>query len=143
MERFLDYYNSTGEIIENNKTNKLLYDVIFIGLTTDRETLYKRINKRVDTMVENGLIQESKKVYDSQVRTKAIMTPIGYKELFSYFENKRDLNVCLDEIKQNSRRYAKRQYTWFNNQMHVNWFSVDFDDFNKTIEEVEKFIRKN
>jgi len=142
LERFLDYYNSTGEIIENNKTDKLLYDVIFIGLTTDRKTLYERINKRVDIMVKNGLIEESRKVYNSNIRTKAIMTPIGYKELFPYFENKKTLNECLDEIKQNSRKYAKRQYTWFNNQMNVNWFDVDFDNFNKTIEEVYEFIRQ-
>lgn len=143
LERFLDYYNSTGEIIENNKTNKLLYDVIFIGLTTDRETLYKRINKRVDIMFENGLINEAKKIYNSGIRTKAIMTPIGYKELFPYFKNEKSLDECLDEIKQNSRRYAKRQYTWFNNQMDVNWFNVDFDNFNKTIEEIENFIKEN
>lgn len=143
LERFLDYYNSTGEIIENNKTDKLLYDVIFIGLTTDRETLYERINKRVEVMTRNGLLDEARNVYNSNVRTKAIMTPIGYKELFPYFENKRDLEDCLNEIKQNSRRYAKRQYTWFNNQMNVNWFNVDFKDFNKTIEEIENFIKEN
>ena len=142
LERFLDYYDSTGEIIENNKTDKLLYDVIFIGLTTDRETLYQRINKRVDAMVKNGLVDEARIVYNLNIKTKAIMTPIGYKELFPYFENKKDLNECLDEIKQNSRRYAKRQYTWFNNQMNINWFNVNFDDFNKTIEEIENFIKE-
>ena len=94
-------------------------------------------------MVESGLIDEARNIYNSNVRTKAIMTPIGYKELFLYFENERDLESCLDEIKQNSRRYAKRQYTWFNNQMNVKWFNVNFDDFNKTIEEIENFIKEN
>ena len=140
LERFLDYYENTGEIIENNKTDKLLYNTIFIGLTTDRETLYERINKRVDVMVSNGLLKEAKQIYDSNIRTKAIMTPIGYKELFPYFDNEKDLNECLEQIKQNSRRYAKRQYTWFNNQMNVNWFNVDFDNFNKTINNIIKFI---
>ena len=143
LERFLDYYNNTGEIIENNKTDKLLYDAIFIGLTTDRETLYERINKRVDIMVDNGLIEEARKIYDSNIRTKAIMTPIGYKELFPYFENQKDLDECLDNIKQNSRRYAKRQYTWFNNQMNVNWFSVNFENFNQTVDKVCDFIENH
>ena len=141
LERYLDYYNNTGEIIENNKTNKLLYDAIFIGLTTDREILYDRINKRVDIMVENGLLEESKQIYESNIRTKAITTPIGYKELFPYFEGSKTLEECLNQIKQNSRRYAKRQYTWFNNQMDVNWFNVNFDDFNTTINEIINFIK--
>ena len=142
LERYLDYYNNTGEVIETNKTDKLLYDTIFIGLTTDRETLYDRINKRVDIMVENGLLEESKKIYESNIRTKAITTPIGYKELFPYFEESKTLEDCLNIIKQNSRRYAKRQYTWFNNQMNVNWFNVNFDNFNETITEISKFIEK-
>ena len=140
LERFLDYYYNTGEIIENNKTDNLLYDAIFIGLTTDRETLYQRINKRVDMMVSNGLIEESKKIYDSKIRTKAIMTPIGYKELFPYFEKEKDLDECLDDIRQNSRRYAKRQYTWFNNQLNINWFNINFDDFDETVNDVCDFI---
>ena len=121
-------------------TNKLLYDVLFIGLTTDRNNLYDRINKRVDKMVNNGLIEESKKIYDSNIRTKAVMTPIGYKELFPYFQQEKSLEECLDLIKQNSRRYAKRQYTWFNNQMNVKWFNVDFDNFSNTVNEVIKYI---
>ena len=142
LERYLDYYNNTGEVIENNKTDILLYDTIFIGLTIDRETLYDRINKRVDIMVENGLLEESKKIYESNIRTKAITTPIGYKELFPYFEGSKTLEECLNIIKQNSRRYAKRQYTWFNNQMNINWFNVNFDNFNETITEISKFIEK-
>lgn len=142
LERYLDYYNNTGEVIETNKTDKLLYDSLFIGLKADRETLYERINKRVDIMVENGLLEESKQIYESNIRTKAITTPIGYKELFPYFEGGKTLEECLNQIKQNSRRYAKRQYNWFNNQMDVNWFNVNFDNFNETITEISKFIEK-
>ena len=91
-------------------------------------------------MVKDGLLEEAKKIYDSNIRTKAVMTPIGYKELFPYFENKKSLEECLDLIKQNSRKYAKRQYTWFNNQMDVFWFNVDFDNFNNTIKEVYNYI---
>ena len=83
-----------------------------------------------------------KQIYDSNVRTKAVMTPIGYKELFDYFDGNKSLEECIDLIKQRSRRYAKRQYTWFNNQMNVNWFEVDFTSFNKTIYEIEEYIKR-
>ena len=142
IEHALDYYKCTGKIIGNIKSDKLLYDAIFIGLTTDRETLYQRINKRVDVMVNEGLIEEAKEVYKSNIRTKAVLTPIGYKELFLYFDNKITKEEALDKIRQNSRRYAKRQYTWFNNQMNVTWFNVDFDNFDNTIYEVLDYIKK-
>ena len=116
--------------------DKLLYDVKFIGLTTDRNILYDRINKRVDIMVENGLIEEVKALYDRNIRSKSIMTGIGYKELYEYFDGNKTLEEAIDLIKQRSRKYAKRQYTWFNNQMDVKWFDVDFDDFNNTIKKV-------
>ena len=143
LVRALNYYESTGKLFsEKEKTDKILYDTIFIGLTTDRDILYDRINKRVDVMVEEGLLEEAKYIYDSNIRTKAIMTPIGYKELFPYFENKKTKKECLDLIKQNSRKYAKRQYTWFNNQMNIKWFDVDFNNFNNTIDEVYNYIKK-
>lgn len=144
LVRALNYcLNNNLKFSEKEKTDKLLYDTVFIGLTTDRNILYDRINKRVDVMVKDGLLEEAKKIYDSNIRTKAIMTPIGYKELFPYFENKKSLEECLELIKQNSRKYAKRQYTWFNNQMDVVWFNVDFDNFNNTIKEVYKYIKKH
>ena len=92
-------------------------------------------------MVEQGLLDEAKKIYDTKIRSKAVMTPIGYKELFPYFENKKTLDECLDQIKQNSRKYAKRQYTWFNNQMNITWYQVDFTNFNNTINKVLENIR--
>ena len=141
LVRALNYcLNNNLKFSEKEKTDKLLYDTIFIGLTTDRNILYDRINKRVNVMVKDGLLEEAKKIYDSNIRTKAVMTPIGYKELFPFFENKKSLEECLDLIKQNSRKYAKRQYTWFNNQMDVFWFNVDFDNFNNTIKEVYNYI---
>ena len=139
--RSLNYYKQNKiPMSSKEKTNKQLYDIIFIGLTTDRDKLYKRINDRVDIMIKNGLIDEAKKIYDSNIRTKAIMTPIGYKELFEYFDGKSTKEEAIDLIKQRSRRYAKRQYTWFNNQMDINWFNVDFNNFNNTVNEVLKFI---
>ena len=140
--RALNYFEQNNEPLSSKeKTDKELYDAIYIGLTTDRENLYNRINKRVDVMLENGLLEEAKRVFESNIRTKAILTPIGYKELFPYFENKESLNTCLENIKQNSRRYAKRQYTWFNNQMNVKWFDVDFDNFDNTLKEIEIYIK--
>ena len=90
VEHALDYYEATGKIIGKIKSDKLLYDTIFIGLTTSRDYLYERINSRVDVMVNDGLLEEAKRIYDSNIRTKAIMTPIGYKELFPYFDKEKD-----------------------------------------------------
>jgi tRNA dimethylallyltransferase len=134
MERFLNKDNVTE--VEPVK----LYDHYLIGLTTDREKLYERINNRVDIMVKNGLLEEAKHFYDLGFRTKPLMGGIGYKELYDYFDNKVSLDMALDKIKQNSRRYAKRQYTFFNNQLDVNWFNTDFDNFQNTIDDVVKFI---
>ena len=140
VERALSYYDSTGNIISKNKTDKLMYDSLFIGLTTTREILYERINNRVYNMIDNGLLEEAKKIYDLGIRSKAVMTPIGYKELFPYFEGNIKLEESIMNIQQNSRRYAKRQYTWFNNQMDVKWFDVDFECFNNTYYKVCKYI---
>ena len=137
LVRFLNKQNS--EVVEP----KLLYNTVFIGLTTDRETLYKKINNRVDTMVSDGLLEEVKTLYDRNINAKSINTGIGYKELYDYFKGNCSLDEALDLIKQRSRKYAKRQYTWFNNQMDINWFDVNYENFNKTIEEVIKYIEKH
>lgn len=143
VERAYAYYEIHHKPFSaKEKAEKLLYDTLFIGLTTDRTILYNRINARVTQMVENGLLQEAKQIYDSHVRTKAILTPIGYKELFPYFDGTKSLEDCLEEIKKNSRKYAKRQYTWFYHQLPVEWFSVYFEDFSKTVKEVLNYIQK-
>lgn len=144
IERALNYYYSNNETLSSKeKTNKLLYDTYFIGLTCDRDILYNRINKRVDMMVDNGLLEEAKKIYDTNIRTKAVLTPIGYKELFKYFDGEITLDESLDLIKQNSRRYAKRQYTWNNHQIPVKWFNVNFKCFNTTVNEILKYLSKS
>ena len=141
--RALNYYKNTNTTLSSkDKTDKLLYDVIFIGLTTDREILYDRINKRVDIMIENGLLEEAKKIYDTNIRSKAVLTPIGYKELFEYFDGNMTLEESIELIKQRSRKYAKRQYTWNNHQIPVNWFDVDFDNFDNTVQKILNFINK-
>ena len=127
----------------SSEGNKLLYDAIFIGLTTSRDKLYERINKRVDEMVDDGLIDEVKSLYDKNIRSKAIMTGIGYKELYDYFDSKISLEEAIELIKKRSRHYAKRQYTWFNNQMDIKWFDVDFNNFDNTFKSVVKYIEEN
>ena len=135
--------------LKNNKEeeingNNLLYDnVYFIGLTTERNILYDRINKRVDEMIEEGLIEEVKALYDNNINTIPINTAIGYKELYKYFNGEISLEESIDLIKRNSRRYAKRQYTWINNKMNVKWFNVNINDFDSTIKEVEEYIKTN
>ncbi len=119
-----------------------LYNATFIGLTTERKTLYDRINSRTDEMFNGGLIDEVKIFYEKKIRTKALNTAIGYKELYKYFDNEISLEEAKELIKKNSRHYAKRQYTWFNNQLPVTWFDVDFDNFNNTIKEVISYLEK-
>ena len=122
--------------------DKLLYNnVYFIGLETSRDILYDRINKRVDIMLKNGLEEEAKYFY-SKERTKATLTPIGYKELFDYFDGNITKEEAIEKIKQNSRHYAKRQFTFFKNKMNIKWFDVDFNDFNITVNKVINYIEK-
>ena len=143
LQRALAYMQENNKpYSQKPKTDKLLYDTIFIGLTTKRDNLYNMINKRVDTMLAEGLLQEVRKIYDNKIFSKAVMTPIGYKELFPYFDGSKTLDECLDLIKKRSRNYAKRQYTWFKNQMDIKWFDVDYDNFDNTIDEVISYLKK-
>lgn len=120
--------------------NLLYNNVYFIGLTTDRETLYNRINKRVLEMLDAGLEEEVKTFYDAKINSKALNTAIGYKELYKYFNNEITREEATLLIKKNSRHYAKRQYTWFKNQMDITWFNTDFANFSNTVNEVIKYI---
>ena len=138
LERFLDINLNNKSIVNDSKP---IYDFKMIGLTTDRENLYNIIDNRVDKMIKDGLINEVKSFYDKDIRSKAIMTGIGYKELYSYFDGEISLDDAVDLIKKNSRHLAKRQYTFFNNQFNnIKWFEVNFKDFSKTIDEVVNYI---
>ena len=142
--RALNYYHANHKSISDNKTgNNLLYDAIFIGLTvSDRKELYERINNRVDKMIEDGLLEEVKSFHDKKIHSKSLRTAIGYKELYSYLDNNISYEEAIDLIKKNSRRYAKRQYTFFIHQFDIEWFNVNYDNFNETIENVTKYIEK-
>lgn len=127
--------------INANKSNTKLYDFLAVGLTAPREKLYKIIDNRVDRMIDNGLVDEVKSFYDRGIRSKAINTGIGYKELYLYFDGKLELEDAINLIKKNSRHYAKRQYTFFNNQMNIKWFNTNYDDFSKTVHEIYNYIK--
>lgn len=130
-----------NEEITNNK-DKLLYNIKVIGLTTDRETLYKRINKRVDIMMENGLLDEINSLKEDYKNSRILNSGIGYKEFYDYLYNNKNLEDVIDDIKKNSRHFAKRQYTFFNHQFNTNWFNVDLNNFDNTIIEVMDFLKK-
>ena len=129
------------EKITNNK-DVCLYPVKIIGLTTSRDILYDRINKRVDLMINNGLVDEVLSLKCDYNNSRVLNTAIGYKEFYDYLYNNKSLSEVISEIKKDSRHFAKRQYTFFNHQMNVEWFMVNFDDFYKTIDEVENYIAK-
>lgn len=137
--RLLNKYENNEEIT-NNKDN-LLYPIKVIGLTTSRDYLYERINKRVDIMLENGLLDEVTNLKDKYHNSRILNSGIGYKEFSDYLFNGKPLEEVIDAIKQDSRRYAKRQYTFFNHQFNTTWFDVNFNDFNQTIEEVYNYIK--
>ena len=121
----------------------LLYDVDFIGLSDERDSLYNKINERFDVMFSHGLIEEARNLYNIYGdKSFNAFQAIGYKELFSYFDNKIELEEAKELIKKKTRNYAKRQYTWFNNQFDVEWFKIDRDFFENTINEVEKFLER-
>lgn len=128
---------------EKTETNKdvPVYDAIFIGLSCDRDALYDRCNKRVDIMLENGLLNEVKTLYEKYPESNILKRAIGYKEIINYLNNEITFEEGVELIKKNTRHYVKRQYTWFNNQLPVNWFNTNFDDFSQTENEVINFIQ--
>ncbi len=140
LERFIKRFKETGKI--QNKTddiNTRVYDFTLIGLKCDRTTLYNKANKRVDKMFKSGLLEEAQRLYNMNL--KNFSNIIGYKELELYFKGNINLDEAKELIKQNTRKYAKRQFTWFNNQMQdITWFDVDYDNFDNTINEVKDYI---
>ena len=130
------------EMLEKQE-HKLLYDVVFVGLTLPRDVLYERINKRVDLMIEKGLVEETKQLFEKyKDKNYKSFQAIGYKELFSYYKDEISYQEAIELIKKKSRNYAKRQYTWFNNQFDVNWFEVDLENFSSTIEKIISFLER-
>lgn len=140
LERFISYYNNTGMVLtEKQITNKRLYDFDVIGLDADREELYNYINKRCDVMFDEGLLDEARQIYSKNY--KFFSNIIGFKELKLYFDGKLSLDEAKDLIKQNTRHYAKRQLTWFKNQMdNIKWFDVNYNNFDETLDKIKKYL---
>lgn len=140
LESFLKHYYETGKVIKKtDEINNKLYNFISIGLKSDRETLYKMLDKRVDSMFNEGLLDEAERLY--KMNLKNYTNIIGYRELNEYFNGNISLDEAKELIKRNTRRYAKRQFTWFNNQMKdIKWFDVNYDNFYDTIKEVENYL---
>ena len=133
--RFLN--KNPKEVVEP----KLMYDnVFFVGLTTNRDNLYDIINNRVDKMFAMGLVDEVANLVKKYPNSRVLNSAIGYKEVISYLRGEYTLEETKELIKKNSRHYAKRQYTWFNNKMDVKWFLVNYAEFDKTIDMVKKYI---
>jgi tRNA dimethylallyltransferase len=138
--RALEVYLTTGktmsQYLEEQEEGELIYDVALIGLSMDRNMLYERINFRVDKMIEVGLLEEVKSLYDQGLRNVQSIQAIGYKEIYDYLDGNITLDEAIELLKRNSRRYAKRQLTWFRNKMDVTWFDMTNIDYKKKLTEI-------
>lgn len=136
MKRFVGVSKSSGKPYSsflNKNEGKRNFTPILIGLDADREEMYNRINKRVDIMLENGLLQEVVSLYSNK-HLNALQT-VGYREIFTYLDGEFDLTFTIEEIKKNTRRFAKRQMTWFKRNENTKWF-----DYKTNISEIINYI---
>ncbi|MCA0152781.1 tRNA (adenosine(37)-N6)-dimethylallyltransferase MiaA [Winogradskyella vincentii] len=140
--RALEICIGTGKPFSSFLTNKgkvREFKTIIIGLDAERELIYNRINQRVDIMIDNGLINEAKGLY--QYRDLNALNTVGYKELFEFFDGNISLDIAISEIKKNTRRFAKRQLTWFRKNKEINWFDYTTNT-NEIIDFLENEIKK-
>lgn len=136
--RALEIYRATGKPYSSFLKKENIqrdFNTLFIGLTVNREIIYERINHRVDTMIEEGLIDEAKSLF--QYKEENALQTVGYRELFEYFEGKISLEEAILEIKKNTRRFAKRQNTWFKKNEAIHWF-----DYDTEVSEIINFINE-
>lgn len=145
--RAIEFYKTTGITIteqnEKSKLEKSPYSPIKIGLNyKDRAKLYERINKRVDLMLENGLVNEAKDVLSNKLSYTSIKA-IGYKELLPYFNGEKTLDECVEKLKMETRRYAKRQITWFKRDLDINWLYADeYNSIEELLADAVEIIKK-
>ena len=146
--RALEVFELTGVKLSQHKINsrreETPYDTCIIGLACEnREKLYDKINKRVDIMLENGLVEECRAVYN-RGGIKTAYQAIGFKELAPYFDGSSSLDECVEKIKLETRHYAKRQLTWFRNLNGINWVMTDKEgSFEKIIKKIENIVAKS
>lgn len=141
--RAIEFYRVTGKTITEQNEESMLkgshYDSLIIGLTaTDRQYIYDRINRRVDIMLEQGLLDEAKEVLNSNL-SETSSKAIGYKQLLPYLKNEQSLDECIERLKTETRRYAKRQLTWFRRNDSIHWINID--EFKTTDEQTEEVGR--
>lgn len=145
--RAIEFYKTTGiTITEQNEKSKLVkspYSPIKIGLNfKDRAKLYERVNKRVDLMLENGLLDEAKDVLANKLSFTSVKA-IGYKELLPYINGEKTLDECVEKLKMETRRYAKRQITWFKRDLDINWLYADeYNSFEELLAQAVEIIKK-
>ena len=142
MKRFVEVCIGSGKPYSSfigKRKNETNFTPIIIGLEADREIMYDRINQRVDIMLNEGLLEEAQTLYPNK-QLNALQT-VGYRELFDYFDGKTTLDFAIEQIKMNTRRFAKRQITWFKRTENVSWFNYLIDR-NKIIKNIESQIQK-
>jgi len=122
----------------NKNKEKRPFKTLSIGLTADRDIIYNRINQRVDMMIQDGLLEEAKDLYS--YKSLNALNTVGYKELFHFFDGSWTLDFAISEIKKNSRRFAKRQLTWFRKDQNVLWFNYE-SSIEEIISEINKKIK--
>lgn len=138
MKRFVEVCIGSGKPYSSfigKRKNERNFTPIIIGLDADREIMYERINQRVDIMLNEGLLEEAKSLYPNK-HLNALQT-VGYRELFDYFDGKTTLDLATEQIKMNTRRFAKRQITWFKRTENVSWFDY-LTDRKEIIQVIEK-----
>lgn len=145
--RALEVVLQTGtSIVEweaQERTKPPLYNQVIIGLTMDREDLYQRINRRVDLMIEQGLVEEVQQLLD-QGFSKVSKQALGYKEIVSYLEGQQTLSEAVQTLKRETRRYAKRQLTWFRRDRSIHWFNLtNYDNFFDVVAKIVEIAEGN
>lgn len=142
--RAIELSNSLVNKDSRSLAKDFYYDTLCIFLSDERDILYERINNRVDKMIDDGLVEEVNKIGIENF-SKTSKVAIGYKEIIDYLEGKNSLEISVENIKKNSRHYAKRQFTWFKNKTDSKIINVDINNLDKTLEtvilEIEKFLK--
>ncbi|MFT8312316.1 MAG: tRNA (adenosine(37)-N6)-dimethylallyltransferase MiaA [Sporolactobacillus sp.] len=146
--RALEVFHETGKRFSDHvqaETVRPLYPYLCIGLTMERSILYARIDMRVDQMIDEGLLEEAQLLYKRGLRNAQAMQAIGYKEFIPFFDGLCSLDHAVNQLKKNSRHYAKRQLTWFKRQMPIQWFDMTdaLQDFSRKAEEIYSFIEEH
>ncbi|MEB6044956.1 tRNA (adenosine(37)-N6)-dimethylallyltransferase MiaA [Staphylococcus pseudoxylosus] len=145
VRRAIQYYLKTKKLLSSRKKVQQFtenYDTLLLGIEMSRDILYQRINKRVDIMLERGLVSEVQQLVDNGYETSQSMQAIGYKEIVPVIKQELSLDEATEKLKQHSRNYAKRQMTWFKNKLDVLWLDRERKSLSLMLEEVSVQIQK-